>query len=188
MHKLRNNARILKCFDHVYYETVFSSQQSNRPLESVAQGEKFFLGKHEVSGYKVGLSVLLIGICIGCTKHYPWSVSHSEVALNNPNFTKKYWKVVIGLELLDERLAQEMLADQWAILAGKKYQGATDSFRVVQPKKYYQNFSLSGVDQNNDRRISLDRNAVENFSGQLHSLLAFFHTYCRWNEIFSRFL
>lgn len=45
------------------------------------------------------------------------------------------------LEILDEPLLQDLLADQ-SILADKGFQATAESFRAVYLKKYYQNYPL----------------------------------------------
>lgn len=183
MRKIRTDARAFAHFDYARYATDVTFQQSNRPSGNMTEGKKYFSGKHKLYGYKVELSVLPIGICIGCTKHYPGSVSDLEIFRQNSSFHEESSKKVVkDFDLSDEGMLEEMQADFWAILADKGYQGATEFFRVVHPKKVYQNSPLSTTDQEINRKISSDRIIVENYFGRLCSLWTLFSHKWRWNE------
>ena len=86
MAKCRQEERAFSNFHYARYAVDVTFQQSNRPSGNISEGKRYFSGKHKLYGYKVEVSVLPTGLAIGCTEHYPGSVSDLEIFRRNRPF------------------------------------------------------------------------------------------------------
>ena len=181
--KLRSSNTTFQHFHMARYATDVTFQQSYRPSGSMAEGKKYFSGKHKLYGYKVEVSVLPNGFAIGCTKHHPGSVADLEIFRHNRIFheeaTRKY---VTDLSFDDMDIVPEHSADYWAILADKGYQGAVDELRVIHPIRTPIRGSLSLADMEFNQKVSSDRIIVENFFGRMTSMFTVLSHKYKWGE------
>ena len=165
------------------YATEVKFQQCNRPSGNMSEGKVYFSVKHKLYGYKVEVSVLPSGLAIGCTKHYPGSISDLEIFRNNSGFHEEASKKVVVDQSYDDNGLHEIhRMDYWGILADKGYQGASEDFRVIHPIKNPPRGVLSTEDQEFNRKVSSDRIIVENYFGRMTSLFTVLSHKYRWNE------
>lgn len=55
-------------------------------MRNMKEGKIYFIGKHNLYGYKVEVSVLSNGLAVNCAKHYPGSVSDLEILQRGVGF------------------------------------------------------------------------------------------------------
>lgn len=165
------------------YATDVTFQQSFRPSGNIAEGKRYFSGKHKLYGYKVEASVLPNGLAIGCSGHYPGSVSDFEIFQSNREFhEEELRKSRAEREINDDGILATRYPRRWAVLGDKGYQGIVDVTRGITPKKKLPNAVLSVADEGFNRSVSSDRIIVENYFGRVCGLWTLLSTKWRWAE------
>ena len=86
MARLVEEKRSFCNFPYARCATDVTFQQANRPSGNVAEGKKYYSGKHKLYGFKVEVSVLPTGIATQCTEHFPGSVSDIDIIFRNRTF------------------------------------------------------------------------------------------------------
>lgn len=166
-------------FPQARYATDVTFQQSYRPSGNIQEGKLYFSGKHKLYGYKVEVSVLPNGLAIGCSKHYPGSVSDFDIFRKMLTFHEaQLVKPADDLEVEDPEPGHET----WALLCDKGYQGIKEICRAIHPKKKPANGILSIAEEQENKSISSDRILVENYFGRMVCLWNILSTKWKWNE------
>lgn len=167
VHNVSKHGRLFKNFPCARYATDVTFQLAYRPSGSIQEGTVYFSGKHKNYGYKVEVSVTSTGVALGCTKHYPGSVSDLDIMRKNADFHKmELEKLVSEAALEDVGPNKEDHPDHWAVLADKGYQGSSEFVRVIHPKKKPPGRPLTIEEVELNRKISSDRIIVENYFGR----------------------
>ena len=170
-------------FEYARYAVDVTFQHSNRPNGTISEGMRYFSGKHKLYGPKVEVSVLPIGLAIGCTEHYPGSVSDLDIFRRNRPFHEEASKRgVRDLRYTDEGRLSKFMDDYWAILAEKGYQGAGEDLRVVHPVRTPARATLSLENVDFNRQVSSDGVIVENHFGRMCSSWTLLSHKWRWGE------
>ena len=71
----------LRVYGMARYATDVAFQQSNRPRGNHEEAKGYFGGKHEMYGYKIGVSVLPNGLAIGASRLYMGLISDVDIFL-----------------------------------------------------------------------------------------------------------
>lgn len=158
-------------------------QLSNRPSGNVAEGKKYFSGKHKNYGYKVEVAVRANGFASAYSKHYPGSVS--DMTILTERIDKHRWRLEKSeedRELPDNYHMADKYPNHWAFLADKGYQGAQDQARCMIPSKKPARGVLTAAQEAANRELAADRILVENFFGRMLCLWNVMSTKYRWSE------
>ena len=183
MEKLNNCGRRFNNFKEAHYAVDVTFQQSFRPSGSMEEGKRFYSGKHKLYGYKVEVSVLPNGLAIGCTQHYPGSVSDFEIFQRRREWHEtELKKKESESTILDVGQLIDIYPTTWAVLADKGYQGIREFMRGIHPLKKPINGVLSVVDVAFNRQVSSDRIIVENYFGRMCTLCTVLSSKWRWAE------
>lgn len=170
-------------FPYASYATDVTFQQCNRPSGNMAEGKKYFSGKHHLYGYKVEASVGPDGICLGFTKHYAGAVADIDIFHKNSGFHRGCLR-----KERDERMTRDdgILSDKypnhWAVIVDKGYQGAAEFMRVIHPRKKPAHRMLRLCDEQFNEEVATDRIIVENYFGRLCQLWSVLALKYRWSE------
>lgn len=87
MKMLHNNNNLLKNYPMKRYSMEVTFQPSYRPSGSIAEGKKYFSGKHKLYGYKVEVFVTVNGFEVSSSMKEPGSVSDLVVFRNMQGLT-----------------------------------------------------------------------------------------------------
>ena len=183
MAKLRALDLKFEDFPEAYYAVDVTFQQSYRPSGSMQEGKLFFSGKHKLYGIKVEVSVLPNGIALGCTNHYPGSVSDFEIIQRNREWHRsKSRKSGDEHTFADNGMLIDRFPNLWAVLADKGYQGLAEFLRAILPIKKPRMGTLSLANEAFNRKVSSARIIVENYFGRLCSLWSLLSSKWRWSH------
>lgn len=183
MTRLMSTGRTFSNYACARYAVDVTFQRAERPSGSVAEGKKYFSGKHKAYGFKSEVSVLPNGLALGVTAHEPASVADIDIFRKNAEFHDfQLDKLESELELLDLGPYKDLFPRMWAALADKGYQGGRQDVRVIHPKKKPAGRHLSTMEIEENRLISSDRIIVENYFGRLCSLWGVTSGVYKWAE------
>ncbi|GMF34288.1 unnamed protein product [Phytophthora fragariaefolia] len=113
------------------YATDVTFQQSNMPTGQMKEHHAYYSAKHHIHSYKVEVSVLLNGLALICTPHYPGSETDIEIFRNNHEFhLQNLLKNSAGTDLADDGQLKEQYPDTWVVLADKINPGLAADFRA----------------------------------------------------------
>ena len=76
---LRDSNSTFKNHPEALYAVDVTFQQCFRPSGALSEGKLYFSRKHKLYGVKVETAVLPDRLAIGCSTHYPGSVSDFEI-------------------------------------------------------------------------------------------------------------
>ena len=85
------NQRFLN-FPEAYYAVDVTFKQSFRPSGAIEEGKSYFSGKHKLFGAKAEVSVLLNGLALACSNHFPRNVSDFEIFRQRIELHKSFLK------------------------------------------------------------------------------------------------
>lgn len=171
MRNLHDGEQKFKHFPGALYATDVAFQQSFRPSGMMEEGQIYFSGKHKLYGVKVEVSVLPNGIAVGCTNHFPGSVSDFEILQRNLEWHRCKLNKREGDDLiLDSDESREVDKKRWALFVDKGYQGIFEILRGIHPRKKPVNGTISVSDEVFNKNVSSDRITVEILFGSLVGL------------------
>lgn len=90
--KLINEKQLFRTFKCARCATDVTSREAFRPSGSVEEREAYYSGEHKVHGYKIEVLVLLNGLAIDCTQHYPGSCPYQRICQENKDLHEKQLK------------------------------------------------------------------------------------------------
>ena len=123
-------------FPEALYAVDVTFQHSFRPSGSMQEGKIYYSGKDKLYGIKVEMSVMPNGLAIGCSDHYPGSVSDLEIIQRMQEWHKqRSRKKGSDNYLSDTGLYYDRYPNRWAVLADKGYQGLLEFLRAILPVK-----------------------------------------------------
>jgi len=165
------------------YSVDVTFQQGNMPSGTQAERAEYYSAKHKLHGFKTEVSVIPTGLAINCFHYRRGSVTYITIFRDN----KVFHKGASTKKTQEEGMAEdgpllECFPGSWIILADKGYQGLSDSFRVVHPKRRCPTMPLTVEEEATNRNISSDRIIVENYFGRLCTLWALCSDKYRWQE------
>lgn len=79
MRRVMENCRAFKTFRYARYATDVTFKQANRPMGNMAASKTYYSGTQKLYGYKVEVSVVSIGIDVGCSQHFAGFVSDIDI-------------------------------------------------------------------------------------------------------------
>lgn len=145
---------------------LFSSHSGHLEVE---KGKIYFSRKQKLCGYKVEVSVLY-GLAVGCTSHYPGSVSDFQIIQHNIDWNEERLSKEQGNQLVDSGEHSYMYPRKWALLSDQIFQGILEVLHSIHPCKKPIRDVIYLSDEADNRKESSDRIVVENYFGRLCSL------------------
>eukprot|EP00171_Calliarthron_tuberculosum_P022852 IDg22852t1 len=91
MTHLQEQGNTFKNYKYAVEAIDVTFQQTNRPFGNMAEGKKYFSGKHKLYGYKVEVSVRPNGLAAAYSKHYPGSVS--DITILTKRMEEHKWRL-----------------------------------------------------------------------------------------------
>lgn len=159
------------------------SQPAFRPGGRFTEQKRYFSGKHKLHGFEIECVVVLPGIAIHVSKHYPGSSSDLTICLENQDTHRQM------LEKTEQEHGSTNYVEgaseypvMWAMLVDKGYQGISNTLRGIHPKRKPRGAELTTVDFNRNQRLSSDRGIVENYFSRLSTLWRVMSTTFTWSE------
>ena len=155
-----------KNYPYALYAHDVKFQVAYRPTGAFNEQKRYFSGKHKLYGYKVECSVVLPGIAIHVSNHYPGAASDLTIAVDNKTKHEEMLKKTSEEAAVREYgEGSHTYPDSWAMLVDKGYEGFSRSVRTIQPKKKPRGGVLSQEDLARNVKVSSDRVLVENYFG-----------------------
>ena len=116
--------KTFKTFKFCCYATDVTFQQAYRPSGTMEEARKYFSGKHKLYGYQVEVSVLLNGLALGSSDHYPGSEADIDVMRKMEEFHINVTSKKDGeLDIADVVILCEKYNKSWGLLADKRGSG-----------------------------------------------------------------